>query len=178
MRLSYFLLVLLFSSHPVVASAAEQEGYFSLKSVFGDADYVDDGDVAVGIGLNAGFISNGVLLEYDYSQVTEFDLFEGRPVFAFGNQTFNSPRDTDYDIYSHNLFVGYRAGSWAYAEFKVGHSYQRIKQSDNDRVLDEINRTAAGIEFGFASSVAGVGLQHLWLGSDYRQVALALRFYF
>lgn len=178
MRLHLLLSFLLLSTVPAIASAADDQGYFSLKSVFADADYVDNGDAAVGAGIALGFRSNGLLLEYDYSRVTEFSLFEGETVFAFGNQTFSFPRDVDYDIYSHNVFVGYRAGSWAYAEFKVGHSYQRIKQSDNERVLDEINRPAAGVEFGLASRVVGIGLQHLWLGSDYRQVALALRFYF
>lgn len=175
----FILTCLLFCISSAFADTSKDRFQVSFKSILGAAEYVDNGDAAVGAGISLGYRSNGLLVEYDYGRVTEFDLFEGMTIATFFGQPFVVPPDTDYDIYNHNFFVGYRAGSWAYAEFKVGHSYQRIKESDGARrVLDEINRPAAGIEVGFGSSVAGVGLQHLWLGSDYKQLALALRIYF
>lgn len=172
-----FICCLLFSSF-AFASTADERFQVSMKSVLGDADYVGNGDTALGAGISLGYRAKGLFAEYDYSKLTEFDLFEGLTVSAFGNQSVVVPPDADYDIYSHNFFVGYRAGSWAYAEFKLGHSYQRIKESDGaGRVLDELNRPAAGVEVGFGGRAAGVGLQHLWLGKDYSQIALALRIY-
>ncbi|MFT5033204.1 MAG: hypothetical protein ACI9OO_001136 [Bacteroidia bacterium] len=173
------LTCLLFCISSAFADASQDRFQLSLKSVLGDAEYVGNGDAAIGTGISLGYRSNGVLVESDYSQLTNFDLLKGFPIATVFGQTFVVPPADDYDIYSHNVFVGYRAGSWAYAEFKVGHSYQRIKESDGARrVLDEINRPAAGVEVGFGSSTVGVGLQHLWLGKDYKQFALALKIYF
>lgn len=160
------------------AFAGDAGGYFSLRSVLAEASFAGEEEGGIGAGLSLGYQSSGVFIEYDYSAVTGFELIPN-PDFFFGDASQFFILDDDFDIDSHNVFVGYRTGGWAYAEFKLGHSYQRIKESGGEkRVLDEINRQAAGLELGLRGRVAGVGLQYQWLGDDYEQLSLALRFYF
>lgn len=176
MRKALLVFLLVFSAS-VLAGPKTETGYFSLKSVFGDADYTGVEEAAIGVGLTLGYRSNGAFFEYDYSQLTGFDLFDGSSI-TVTNQSFPVPAgaDDNYDIFSHNAFVGYRAGNWVYAEFKLGHSYQRIKESsDQRRVLDEINTPAAGLEVGIRISAVGLAVQQLWLGDDHSQFALAFR---
>lgn len=174
----YFFLGFSFLPFSTGVAAAPQDAgaFFSLRSAFADSDYSEKTDSAVGLGMTGGFRSRGYFVEYDYSRVTSFNFFAGP---NGGGDFFTLPDSANYDISSHNIFAGYRFGTWAYAELKAGHSYQRIKEAEGEhRVLDEINTQAAGIELGLSAGAAGVALQRLWLGDDHQQVALALRFYF
>lgn len=172
------LMLLCLSLGACQAFATDAGGYLSLRSVFAEASFAGEKEGGVGAGMVLGYRSGGAFIEYDYSAVTGFELILD-PDFFFGGASQPFILDDDFDIDSHNAFVGYRTGGWVYAEFKLGHSYQRIKESGGEkRVLDEVNRQAAGIELGLRSRVAGLGLQYQWLGDDYEQLSLALRFYF
>jgi len=163
--------LLLGSFLPLAANAADDiGGLFSLKTLQADSRIAGEEDTAYGLGLSAGVRWGKAYLEYDYSWVTSF-----KPEF----DPFSSPALTfeqDLAIYAHNAFVGYRVGRFVFAEFKIGHSYQRIKEAEGEeRVLDEVNTPAAGVELGLGGQSLTLGLQYLWLGDDYKQTALTLR---
>ncbi|MBB3047872.1 hypothetical protein FHR99_002138 [Litorivivens lipolytica] len=162
---------------PVSASASDDfGGFFSWKVLGADARIAGEEDNALGFGFSVGARWKKAYLEYDYSRVTSF-----KPEFQFdpfspSRHAFNLAVEQDLAIYSHNAFVGYRVGRIIYADFKAGHSYQRIKEAgDEKRVLDEFNTPAAGIELGLGGDSLTLGLQYLWLGDNYKQTALTLR---
>ena len=170
-----FLGLLLGSLLPLTANAADDiGGLFSLKTLRADSRIAGEEDMAYGLGLSVGVRWGKAYLEYDYSGVTSF-----KPDFSFDPFSSSSPTLTfeqDLAIYAHNAFLGYRVGRVAFAEFKIGHSYQRIKEPEEEqRVLDEVNTPAAGVELGLGGQSLTLGLQYLWLGDDYKQTALTLR---
>ncbi len=164
--------LLLGSLLPLSANAADDiGGLFSLRTLLADSRIAGEEDTAYGLGLSAGVRWGKAYLEYDYSWVTsfkpEFDTTSPPPALTF---------EQDLATYAHNAFVGYRVGRMVFAEFKVGHSYQRIKEAEGEkRVLDEVNTPAAGVELGLGVQSLTLGLQYLWLGDDYKQTALTLR---
>ncbi len=167
--------LLLGSLLPLTANASgDIGGLLSFKFLSADARFVGEEDNAFGFGMSLGARWGKAYLEYDYSLVTSLE-----PGFTFdpnSPQAFNLSFDAELDIYAHNAFLGYRVGRFAFAEFKAGHSYQRIKEADDqNRVLDEVNTPAAGIEVGLGGESFTIGLQYLWLGDDYKQTALSLR---
>lgn len=166
--------LLLGSLLPLTANASgDIGGLLSFKFLNADARFVGEEDKAVGFGMSLGARWGKAYLEYDYSRLTSFE-----PEFAFDPFSSSSALSFEQDlaIYAHNVFLGYRVGRFAFAEFKAGHSYQRIKEADDQkRVLDEVNTPAAGVELGLGGQSVTLGLQYLWLGDDYKQTALSLR---
>ncbi|WP_372759813.1 hypothetical protein [Litorivivens sp.] len=153
-------------------------GMLSLRAVgLVDLPAEDDAGFAAGLGFGVGLHLNQVFVEYDYSRVLEVEPDSEATFMSFstasGGQLVWRP---EIDAYAHSVFVGRRWGRFAFAEFKLGHSYQRFK--DGSDVLAEVNTPAAGLEIGLGGSAAGLGLQYLWLGDNYKQVSLSFRAYF
>ena len=163
------------NNHPV--ATPEPQMLVSLRAVgMVDLSNDDDAGFGAGYGFGLGVRQGEYFLEYDYSKVLEAELDQQAFVLSSfaGNPTFTL--EYELDAYTHNVFVGRRWGHFAYAEFKLGHSYQRFK--DGDDVLDEVNTPAAGVEVGLGGRDGGLGLQYLWLGDDYKQLSLSLRIFF
>lgn len=158
-----------------VHAADDVGGLLSFRALQGDARIAGEEDDALGFGMSIGARWRQAYLEYDYSKLISLEPdFTFSPNSPSGNFSLN----VDLAIYSHNVFLGYRVGRFVFAEAKVGHSYQRIKEAGGDeRVLEEVNTPAAGIELGLGGKSLTLGLQYLWLGDDYQQTALSLRGY-
>lgn len=158
-------------------SQAEPQALVSLRAVgLVDISSEDDTGFGTGYGLGFGLRRGDFFVEYDYSKVLEAELDQQALIMSSFAGSPTVTLEYELDAYTHNVFVGRRWGRFAYAEFKLGHSYQRFK--DGDDVLDEVNTPAAGVEVGLGGRDGGLGLQYLWLGDDYKQLSLSLRVFF
>ncbi len=152
---------------------SEYDGlYLGVKPVAADIEHEQASGLPLGGSATLGYSRGGASIEYEHLKLTSIDL--GASLFA-NWMAASADEPEDVDIYSHGLFVGYRAGGWVFAKVRAGYRHLRFKEDAGERrVLDEDWGAAGGVGVGLRGRHAMLELDYTVLDSDFKYWGLGL----